>query len=1126
MDDQIKKAVSIEMNAEQESFYRQMFENFPVALFSCNVEGYITYYNQAAAQLWGQHPELGTARWCGAWKIYDLTGNILSIEEYPMFILLKQGELTQQSEIVIERPDSTKKIVRAFPSLRMDGNGKLTGAINMLVDISEQKGVEMDLAKLAAIVQSSTDAIISKTTNGIVTSWNPAATRLFGYTEEEMIGQPIQKLIPPERHNEEAIILDRIRKGERVEHFDTTRIRKDGSPIEISLTISPIRNAEGKIIGASKIVRDITSQKLMQKQLEEKEERLRVVISSTKLGTWDWNLETNELIWDERCKFLFGLEENENVDYELFLQKIHPDDRQNVIDHINDLLRPDGGENYNIEYRATGSDNKLRWLNAKGKIYYNAKGKKIRFAGTIHDINAQKLAEQQLRENEERLRMAIEATSLGTWDYQPQTGKLFWSDECKRIYDIPLDVPITFELFESQVHPEDRKMALEAIFGAMDPKSNGNYDIEYRILRYSDNEPRWIRAQGKVYFDHKMAPELFIGTVLDISVEKNRELKLLDSVKLFTKMADTVPVVIWITGPDGTCNYFNEQWYSFTGQTENTALGFGWMDAVHPNDVDDLKTTLLESTKKHEGFNTVFRLRRSDGVYIWVMDTGRPKYGASGQFDGFIGVLSDMDERKRAEEALQESEERFRSIANTAPVMIWMSGDDKYSDFFNTCWLNFTGRTIEQESGDGWQQGVHPDDLENCIKVYDESYAARQAFHVEYRLRRYDGQYRWVSDSAVPRYTPMGQFIGFISACMDIDDEKIHNKRLQESELLFKTIASVSPVGLWMTDEKGTTTFINQTWSEWTGLRLGDGSSPDWMTPALPAEKELMKKQFNHRLSLKQKFSNEFRFLRKDGQVRWGLTEGFPYYSESRHFAGYAGSVTDITERKQNEMLKNDFLTVASHELKTPLTSIKAYTQLLAKAYERASDAFLKNGLTKVENQVNKMTKLVSDFLNLSKIESDKFTLEIDRFEMNDLVKEIATDIQMVAINHTIVLRRTDPVWVNADREKISQVITNFLNNAIKYSPEDKSIIVAVTNINDWVNVSVTDKGIGIEPGEHEKIFQRFYRSQFNNNISFSGFGIGLYISAEIINRHRGEIGVNSEQGKGAEFYFRLPKAQ
>ncbi len=214
---------------------------------------------------------------------------------------------------------------------------------------------------------------------------------------------------------------------------------------------------------------------------------------------------------------------------------------------------------------------------------------------------------------------------------------------------------------------------------------------------------------------------------------------------------------------------------------------------------------------------------------------------------------------------------------------------------------------------------------------------------------------------------------------------------------------------------------------------------------------------------------------------------------------------------------------MASHELKTPITSIKAYTQLLAKTYVDTDNELLKSALGKIENQINKMTKLVIDFLKLSKIESGKLQLDSEIFNINKLVREEAADMQMVSVNHKILIDEDKPVNISADRERIAQVVNNFLNNAVKYSPDDKQIVIKIEQSEAMVTVSVTDNGIGIKPDEHDKIFERFYRAKANTNTSFSGFGIGLYICAEIIRRHGGKIGVRSEEGKGATFYFTLP---
>ena len=176
------------------------------------------------------------------------------------------------------------------------------------------------------------------------------------------------------------------------------------------------------------------------------------------------------------------------------------------------------------------------------------------------------------------------------------------------------------------------------------------------------------------------------------------------------------------------------------------------------------------------------------------------------------------------------------------------------------------------------------------------------------------------------------------------------------------------------------------------------------------------------------------------------------------------------------------------------------------------------------------MTKLVTDFLELSKIEAGKLQLTKERFCINDLVSEVAGDIQLVSVNHKIIVEECERLYVMADRERIAQVLANFLNNAVKYSPGADEIIVSSkpgksSDGNDNAIISVTDKGVGIKPEEHSKIFERFYRAKSSGSMPFSGFGIGLYISAEIIQKHDGQIGVNSQEGKGSTFYFTLPQA-
>ena len=244
----------------------QVLDALPSALYMTDASGRITYYNEAAATLWGQRPDLGRSKWCGSWKLHSPDGRPLAHEQCPMARTLRERRPIRGVEAIAERPDGTSVPFISHPTALYDASGTMVGAVNFLVDIRDRKRAEEFVQRLALIVEFSDDAIVSKNLDGVITSWNSGAERLFGYTADEVIGKPITILIPLDRVDEESGILERIGRGERIEHYETLRRRKDGSLVEISLTISPIKNAEGRIVGASKIARDITERRRAQEQ--------------------------------------------------------------------------------------------------------------------------------------------------------------------------------------------------------------------------------------------------------------------------------------------------------------------------------------------------------------------------------------------------------------------------------------------------------------------------------------------------------------------------------------------------------------------------------------------------------------------------------------------------------------------------------------------------------------------------------------------------------------------------------------------------------------------------------------------------------------------------------------------
>jgi PAS domain S-box-containing protein len=243
----------------------ELLEALPVAIYTTDAEGRITFFNQAAADLWGRRPQLGTDQWCGSWRLYWPDGRPLPHDECPMAITLKEGRPVRGVEAVAERPDGTRVSFLPFPTPLRDAAGRVTGAINLLIDLTDRQRSELESAHLAAIVVSSDDAIVSKTLDGRITSWNAGATRIFGYTADEMVGQSILRIIPPDLQDEEQHIIGKLRRGERIEHYETVRVGKDGRRVEISLTVSPLRDKFGNVVGASKVARDVSERKRAEK---------------------------------------------------------------------------------------------------------------------------------------------------------------------------------------------------------------------------------------------------------------------------------------------------------------------------------------------------------------------------------------------------------------------------------------------------------------------------------------------------------------------------------------------------------------------------------------------------------------------------------------------------------------------------------------------------------------------------------------------------------------------------------------------------------------------------------------------------------------------------------------------
>lgn len=338
----------------------------------------------------------------------------------------------------------------------------------------------------------------------------------------------------------------------------------------------------------------------------------------------------------------------------------------------------------------------------------------------------------------------------------------------------------------------------------------------------------------------------------------------------------------------------------------------------------------------------------------------------------------------------------------------------------------------------------------------------------------------------------------------------------------FKLLANNMPQMMWTNLPDGTPNFYNQRWQEYAGFELLENHDRRKIL-IHPDDIELTTERFNASIQSGGVFEVENRYRRADGTYRWHLNRALPFKDDTGKILFWMGTATDIEEQKRAMEKKDEFIGIASHELKTPITSLKGYLQLISHKKEALPD-MVKQYIDKAIISLNKLQRLIDDLLDVSKIQAGRLEYAMNLVDITELVRQCTENARHVYPNYNFKNTAESGLVVIGNEERLEQVVMNLINNAVKYSPDDKNVVIGAVKRDGQVRVSVADNGIGLSAEQKDRIFERFYRVEDKKYMS-SGLGMGLYISQEIINHHLGKIGVDSALGNGACFYFELPLA-
>ncbi len=520
---------------------------------------------------------------------------------------------------------------------------------------------------------------------------------------------------------------------------------------------------------------------------------------------------------------------------------------------------------------------------------------------------------------------------------------------------------------------------------------------------------------------------------------------------------------------------------------------------------------------------------------------------SAGEAHGTVVTFLDITALKEAERALRESEQRYRSMADSAPVLIWEAGTDKECTWFNQVWLDFTGRSLEQELGNGWAEGVHPDDMEHCLETYANAFDRRLPFEMEYRLRRHDGEWRWVVDRGAPRIGPDGVFLGYIGSCIDTTDHRRALGILQESEQHFREIADAMPAIAWTARPDGFRDYFNQRWFELTGTSRAVGGHQQWLTTLHDDDRERVLAAWRTAVQNGTPYEMECRYwVPSEGTYRWYLSRALPVRDEQGKLVRWVGTSTDIDQQKRleaereqllgaeraarNELLraaqlKDEFLATLSHELRTPLNAILGWAQILNG--RAVSGPELYRGLEVIERNARAQARLISDLMDVNRIVSGRLRLDVKPLDpvqvIGAAVESLAPAAEEKQLVFEVELPEHGPV-LSGDPGRLEQVAWNLISNAIKFTPPGGRVSVRLEQGVQHVRFSVQDTGSGIAPEFLPHIFERFRQGDPSITRRHGGLGLGLSIVRQLVELHGGRVWAESEgEGRGSTFTVELP---
>lgn len=622
-----------------------------------------------------------------------------------------------------------------------------------------------------------------------------------------------------------------------------------------------------------------------------------------------------------------------------------------------------------------------------------------------------------------------------------------------------------------------------------------------------------------------------------------------NSENYFRQLTDTIPAIVWITDPSGYCTYLNQNWFEFTGQQEHQALGYGWLDATHPDDKQMSADIFLAANAAKKPFRIVYRLKHQNGQYRWCADSGRPKFNTAGDYEGMIGTVVDIHDERMAAEKLRNISAHLQLATTASNAGTWQldvkSQTLTWSEYHKKMWGYDPG--LQNLVYEDWHKVIFPEDREDAFYQVARALETREQYEAVYRIKRAgDGVVRWMKSLGRYDYDAAGEPLVLTGITIDITEERNAIEAIRQKEQKFRLLAENLPQIVWVSDFFGNHEYRSSRWIEYFGT---DELEHGWISSCHPQDRDRAESEWNRGKQAQRPFQFEVRLKDAHGNYRWHRSVAEPITDDQGAVVKWVGAFIDIHDmktledqlntlvaRRTSELARSNedlqqFAHVASHDLKEPVRKVKTFIDRLLHEFKDDLPERAVNYLSRIDRASDRMQDMINGVLDFARIDTSR--IEQQTIDFEDLLIKIREDLELVTTESNAQFIYSNLLPLKGTPILIYQLFYNLVSNSLKFIRPDVPPVVKISTqriqlppvegaeFRPFIRVTVEDNGIGFPNSHAEDIFKTFTR--LHSRDRFEGTGLGLALCRKIVDRHGGTISAEGVEGKGAKFTIDLP---